>query len=111
MSLWLKRKGSTSSVTIPVEALIIPIGLFVAIIAPRYIGNIDRLSVDSLFSAFAGFIFFFIAKVSLFRKGIWNSWGSNQMEKKFKECYWTGCFLMLLGVTGVWFWALKANAL
>jgi hypothetical protein len=39
----------------------------------------------------AGMILVTVAKVSLFRHGIWYSWGSRSMPRPFAICYRLGC--------------------
>jgi hypothetical protein len=105
MSIWIYRKGddgkkSIYTVYIPFEILIVIIGVIAALLIPRYVHNFQQLAIDSIIMTMAGFILLLISKISQFKKGIWNSWGSKQMRKPFKFSYWFGYALMVLGVLG-----------
>ncbi|MBZ5534928.1 MAG: hypothetical protein LAO31_03150 [Acidobacteriia bacterium] len=47
-----------------------------------------------------GFILFFVAKASLFRQGVYFSWGSNPMSLWNRRAYRAGYTLMLVGCVG-----------
>jgi formate/nitrite transporter FocA (FNT family) len=47
-----------------------------------------------------GFILFLVAKASLFRQGVYFSWGSNPMSLWNRRAYRAGYALMLLGCVG-----------
>ncbi len=103
MSIWINRKNknqkpSIYSVSIPVEFLIIFLGLLASVFAARYIFNPAQFQNDSITITLLGFILFIISKISLFTKGIWNSWGSGKMKKHFKWLYRCGYFLMIFGI-------------
>ena len=103
MSFWIYKKNKEGkkemfSVTIPIEMLMIIIGLLTALIVPRYLIKPIRIMTDSMFIVILGFILFAIAKVSLFSKGIWNSWGSKLMNTPYRILYRTGYILMGIGV-------------
>jgi hypothetical protein len=106
MSLWFYRKGkeedpSIFSVTIPFEVLIIILTFLAALLVPRYMFNAKQLGADSIYIALFGFILFLISKLSLFAKGIWNSWGSKPMKKPFGWIYRCGYILIIIGFLGV----------
>jgi hypothetical protein len=103
MSFWIYRKNKEGkkemySVTIPIEMLMIIMGLITALIVPRYLISPIRVITDSMFIVIFGFILFAIAKISLFSKGIWNSWGSKLMDKRYRILYRTGYIIMGIGV-------------
>ena len=103
MSFWIYRKDKDGKkrlydVYIPIELLIILLGLFCGIFAPRYIHDHTKFVYDSITILLAGFVFLLISKISLFSKGIWNSWGSSLMNAPFNYLYWIGYVLMGLGL-------------
>jgi hypothetical protein len=105
MSFWIYRKdkegkSAVYSVNIPIELLIIIIGILAAFILPRYMFDSTQIGKDSLSIAGLGFVLFFISKISLFKKRIWNSWGPRLMSKPFKVAYSIGYVLIALGVFG-----------
>jgi len=105
MSIWIYRKNdagkkSIYTVSIPFQLLFVIIGVIAAPLIPRYLHNFQQLAIDSIIMTMAGFILLLISKISQFKKGIWNSWGSKQMRQPFKFLYWFGYALMVLGVLG-----------
>lgn len=105
MSFWIYRKNKEGkrevySVTIPFELLMIAFGLLAAIFIPRYIINPGHALKDSFLIVVVGFVLFAISKVSLYRKGIWNSWGARLMDKPYRFLYRFGYLLMALGIFG-----------
>lgn len=106
MSFWIykkDKKGKTSIYTVPflpLEFIMLFIGLLAVLIVPRYFCNSTQLGIDSLALAIFGFALLFISKITLFRKGIWNSWGTKLMSKPFKYVYWCGYILIGLGILG-----------
>ena len=105
MSFWFyRKKGNKSSIysaSIPFELILIFFGIFAAVVIPRYMFNSSQMGKDSLLLLIIGFILLFISKLSLFSKGIWNSWGTKQMNKIFKYLYRLGYGLIGIGCIGV----------
>lgn len=102
MSIWYRRKeidGRTSLVgfDVSLELLLITIGLLGAIFIPVILTG--QYQIGSLIVAI-GFVLFLISKRSLFRKGIWRSWGPAHMSYFFRILYVTGYGFMLCG-TGI----------
>lgn len=103
MSFWIYQKeknGKTGiySVTVPIEGLIIILGVAAGMLVPRYMDNGTKIVLDSVYLSFTGFVFLLIAKISLFRKGIWNSWGSKHMSRPLKYVYRCGYILIAIGI-------------
>jgi hypothetical protein len=104
MSFWIYQKeknGKTSvySVSIPfLESIIIVMALIAAILAPGYMCNSTQFGIDSMYLSAVGFLLVLISKITLFKRGIWNSWGSKQMTTPFKSVYLSGYTLIGLGV-------------
>ncbi|MBI5875753.1 MAG: hypothetical protein HZB81_07945 [Deltaproteobacteria bacterium] len=100
MSFWFYKKDRKSlfAVDIPLELLV----MLVAIVAAFFIPTFSKMRASlkpaqttqniSLPISFiiSGFILFLIAKISLFAKGIWNSWGASQMSGTFRVFYVMG---------------------
>jgi hypothetical protein len=96
MSWWIKRKdeqGKTHLWAVDVDPLLFMmlLSLLLAFIIP----SLSRVSTVLMFS---GFLCFLIAKVSLFREGVWISWGSSRMGKGYTILYRVGYGLMLAGI-------------
>lgn len=111
MSIWYFKKdkdGKTSvySEYFPFEFIMIFTGLLAAMFGPRYFHNSTQFGVDSFTLTLFGFALFFISKMSLFKKGVWSSWGTELMSKPFKYIYWCGYVLMGLGILGSVFFIL-----
>ena len=105
MSIWIYRKDkdykkSIYSISVPFEAILIIFGIIVASIAPRYIQNSSQLVPDAIAIIMTGFVLFLISKISMFIRGIWNSWGTMNMRRPFTYLYRTGYFLMVTGLLG-----------
>jgi hypothetical protein len=79
--------------TDPVLLLVLwSVGLLIVISHPK-------LSVKaSLMIMTIAVICLAVAKVSLFRRGIWISWGAGDMTKQNARLYWTGYALMGSGL-------------
>jgi hypothetical protein len=93
MSLWIYKKDKDGKqnlywVDIPLFSIPLIISLFLAVFITQFFYFIA-----------IGFIFILIAKISLFSKGIWISWGSKQMSKPFKLLYQAGYILVGIGVS------------
>ena len=105
MSFWIYQKNkdgksSVTSVTVPFEMIIILLGLLAGLLFPRYFHNEVQFGKDALALTFLGFSLFLISKISLFQRGIWNSWGTKQMKKPFNWLYKVGYVFMGLGFVG-----------
>lgn len=115
MSFWVQKnendgKSHVYSVSVPIELIMVFVALAVGLIAPRYINDSLQLGKDSLKLSAFGCFFIVIAKLSLFRKRIWNSWGSKLMKKPFALAYKMGYFFVAVGVLGTLFFLLKSYA-
>src|SRR5713101_4167445 len=83
--------------------LLIAVGLLMGLIVPNILLRPTRAAVGALVLMVAGVASLAIAKTSLWRQGIWTSWGSRRMTKGYAILYkwgWVGIgggiFLMLL---------------
>ena len=105
MSFWIYKKekdGRTSvtSVTVPIEMLIIIFGMISVFLMPRYLHHSGQFAKDMLSVAAFGFFLFCVSKISLFYRGIWNSLGPKHMKKPFKFLYKSGYLFMAVGFIG-----------
>ncbi len=108
MSIWINKKDKDGkshilAIEVPIMGVIILLGLFTSLFAPRYFLSSEEIVIktiarDSACLLVTGFLFILISKISLFRKRIWISWGSKLMTKPFRLLYKFGYLLMLGGV-------------
>jgi hypothetical protein len=102
MSIWIYRKNREGkkeiySMSIPFGPLLILLGFLLAIIIPRLMKPSQYLK-ESSFIVAVGFMLVLISKISLFRKGIWNSWGPKLMDKPYRILYKCGYVLVGIGI-------------
>jgi len=79
----------------PMIAIII-IGLMVAMIGPNNLRKIMLILPFAL--SIIGLVFLIISKVSLFRQGIWFSFGSKFMTRGYSRIYKLSYILIAIGV-------------
>ena len=77
MTIWFQRRDKDGveakySVTVPLESVLVVLAVL-------------------------GFLLFFASKLSVYKNGVFNSWGSKSMSTPFKLAYWIGCSAMMLG--------------
>jgi len=80
--------------TIPV----IVIGMLMAFVMPSATQSPSSLLKDMGWLVLAGFICVVAAKISLFRQGIWGSWGPRLMTYGWARLYVIGYSLMGVGI-------------
>jgi hypothetical protein len=102
MSFWIYRKDETGKKhlwAIDVEPLVLmlPVGLLLALIMPQLILDPLGLGVKGALVLAAGFSCLLAAKLSLFRRGIWSSWGPHAMTLWWGRLYKLGYVLMFAG--------------
>jgi hypothetical protein len=83
--------------------MLIAMGLLVGLVVPNILIRPTRAAVGALALTVGGLACLAIAKTSLWRQGIWTSWGSSRMTKGYAILYkwaWVGIgagmLLMLL---------------
>ena len=91
-----KRSLWALDITLPLVMALL--GLLAALIAPRSLNDPFSLFVVCGYSTIVGFLLFLAAKLSLFYKRIWFSWGTSQMSTTFSTLYKGGYLLMVLGL-------------
>jgi hypothetical protein len=91
----------------PMSAIVI-IGLLAALIGPEFrrIAPKKGMVVSLLPFAFSilGLIFLIIAKISLFRQGIWSSFGSKLMTRGYAKLYKLSYIFMGIGALFFLYW-------
>ncbi len=103
MSFWVYKKdknGKTILWQIDIEPMIpmVAIGLLAAIIGPRLFNDPSIILMLPFALLGAGFVCLIISKLSLYKKGIWFSFGPKHMSKGYAKFYKTAYFLMGGGV-------------
>ena len=101
MSGWRERRslekpGRVEMSTFPFAELFLPLVLLLGMLAMLGPGGAMLLMGS-------GFALFLVAKLSVFRRGIYVSWGSRAMSAPFRACYRLGYSLILLGAVAVIF--------
>jgi len=104
MSLWIYKNNKEGNkelfaVSFPLPIIMLLLGLLVALIVPNIMKPHIYLK-ESSYVAAVGFILVLISKVSLFKKGVWNSWGSKLMSKPYRILYRCGYVLIIIGIIG-----------
>ncbi len=104
MSWWIRRKdkeGKQHLWAIDVDPIMVLIifSLLMVFIIPNAHG------ASSLFM-FAGFICLLFAKVSLFRRGVFISWGPSRMTRGYAILYRIGYILIIGGIVVRFLWAI-----
>lgn len=79
-------------------SLVFILGLLATFVAPRWMRGPSSVAYDGLVVACFGLLCLVIAKVSLFRRGIWFSWGPRRMSKWPARVYKCGYAFLVLGV-------------
>ena len=102
MSIWVQGRRTDHgrarySIGIPFEAL----GVLGILVGCTWIQVImlcpDALCAVALGCLLSGLAFIAMAKVPLFRRGIWRSWGPRQMTRPFAVSYGLGYALLATG--------------
>lgn len=103
MSWWIQRKGSDGkqhmwAIDIDPLALVLLIAFLAAFAGPTIIRN--PLSSFTIFASSIitiGLVFLTISKISLYRQGVWCSWGTRLMTKGNARLYFIGYALIAVG--------------
>ena len=103
MSYWIYRRGpkgqqSLYLVEVSVTLVIAVLGLMAALVLPRYLVQPSRLYSDGAALMGIGWTMVLLAKIHLFRKGTWVSWGSRLMTKPYSILYKMGYVVLIAGV-------------
>ena len=103
MSFWVEgtdQKGRRVVWAIDVAMLpiVFVLGFIATLYAPRMLAGPLLVAKDGSAVVLVGFACFAVAKLSVIRRGIWTSFGSQAMTKWWKRLYRVGYALMALGV-------------
>jgi len=104
MSFWIHTKDKNGQPTTILVDLP-PIGILLAVVVCFltqvfffYYNTPARLGWHSMGMMAVGIMSLIAAKASLFRQGIWRSWGPGRMTKPFRILYFAAYVLMVIGV-------------
>jgi hypothetical protein len=100
MSWWIYKKNKDGKVhLIAADVPLLSAMMLVALIAALFYPFLIRLNPKAMIQFFflAGFLCLLAAKVSLFKRGIWFSWGPGQMTQLCAWVYKIGYTLMGIG--------------
>lgn len=102
MSFWIESKDKTGrrylwGIDVEPTVVVALVGLLAAIIVPELLRRPLRVATGAGFLMLLGFGLFIAAKICLYRRGIWRSWGSALMSRPNKYAYRAGYFLMVIG--------------
>ena len=102
MSFWITKKendGKAYLWQIDVDPLIIImlIGIFAAMIIPQIHHNPSLLIILPLVLSVFGIVLLIISKISLYRKGIWFSFGSKLMSRGYARLYKLAYIFIIIG--------------
>jgi hypothetical protein len=87
--------------SVPLEAALVAAAMALVTIAAPYQRSAATHLYESMVIGFAGFLLFFIAKMSLFTTNRWSTWGPRSMRPSFKAAYIAGYLMMGIGNLGV----------
>ncbi len=88
-----RRRSRPSRICVDPLMMLILMGLLVALVVPNILLRPTRATVGAIALIVAGLGCLAIAKTSLWRQGIWTSWGSGRMTKGYAILYkwgWVG---------------------
>jgi hypothetical protein len=97
MSWWTYKKdkdGKVYLISSDITFVMFPIMLFMALFVAIFFANPTG---TVRFLLWSGLSCLLAAKVSLFRRGIWSSWGPGQMTKPWSRVYTVGYVLIGVG--------------
>jgi hypothetical protein len=103
MSWWIQRKGSDGkqhlwAIDIDPMAIVLLIAFLAAFAGPTIIRNpFSTLAIFASSIITIGLVFLTISKISLYRQGIWCSWGTRLMTKGNARLYFLGYALIAVG--------------
>ena len=99
MSMWNNKSFTENELSLFAKVLI-----YGVVIIPVFYVTMQNIIVGNVKNPFAfiitilGFSLFIISKISLFRKGIWFSFGTKKMSECMGNIYRVGYWLMVIGL-------------
>ena len=103
MSFWLYRRDSQIKkqlwqVDVPIElVLLLTTGFLFSLIVPAVQRFSTPFAIGAGLITLTGLILLLLCKLSLFRRGIWVSWGSSHMSRSYTSLYKLAYALLLVG--------------
>ena len=88
-----QRRSRLTRICVDPLPMLILMGLLVGLVVPNILLHPTRAAVGALAFIVAGLGCLALAKTSLWRQGIWTSWGSSRMTKGYAILYkwgWVG---------------------
>lgn len=103
MSWWVYRRNADGrhevwQIDVDLMSIVFVLGLLVVFIVPRWMRGPVAIASDGGVVLSAGLMCLVAAKISLFRRGVWVSWGPRLMTKWWARLYKLGYALMFVGV-------------
>lgn len=99
---WHKRDESDKKILWEIDfdpmILLIILGVLAAIVGPSLLRNPSIILFIPFMLLLAGLSCLILAKISVYRKGIWFSFGSRHMSRGYARLYWAAYALLGLGV-------------
>lgn len=99
MSWWTYTKepdGKVSITSHDISGLSFVIMMLLGLLVAIFVPNLNVRGMRQFFFS-AGFACLLAAKISLFRRGVWFSWGTSQMTQPWSLIYKVGYVLIGLG--------------
>ena len=84
------RRPRLSRICVDPLMTVILMGLVVGIVMPNMLHRPTRVAVGAIALTVAGLSCLALAKTSLWRQGIWTSWGSGRMTRGYATLYRLG---------------------
>jgi hypothetical protein len=105
----MPKKQYIGTIDIDLTVGLIVIGLLAALFVPRWVYHPLGIFKDNGFVVVVGFLCVVTAKISLFRRGVWGSWGSGKMTTGWARLYKLGYVLIGVGVISIlsFYWATR----
>lgn len=102
MSLWLSKKDKSGKkilwqIDFDPMIILVVIGLIAALIGPSLFRNPSIITIFPFGLLSAGLACLIISKMSLYKRGIWFSFGPGHMTKGYAKLYKVGYFLLGVG--------------
>jgi hypothetical protein len=103
MSFWIYKKDKSGKkilwqIDFDILSILTLLGLLSALLGPSLFGNPSIILSLPFACSAAGLLLLIIAKLSLYRRGIWFSFGPKQMTRTYATLYKAGYILIGLGV-------------
>jgi len=103
MSLWIYKKDKSGEkilwhIDFEPLSMVVLLGLLAALIGPSIFKNPSIIILFPFALVTVGLVCLIIAKISLYKKGVWRSFGSALMSKGYAKLYKIAYVLIGLGI-------------